>query len=196
MIEKNLAVGKFVNFIEPRVQLHVDPGTFKSMSQVVFLGNSSCQWLHYFPGVITETALGQDVMSGPFCGCFLVVYKKNGKIYVGHIGTDVAGSDNTMRVKKTWKDFADQASVSDLLVAYNPLRQWEMIKGQGRYPGPRGNDALPHPFAPLYAVVTSAHQCYVMWLWDQEGNPTKRRIAGLQRITPSHHKAGLRTLFS
>lgn len=46
------------------------------------------RWLHWQPGKITYLPLaGADILSGPFSGCWIVIFSMAGVNYVGHIGT-------------------------------------------------------------------------------------------------------------
>jgi hypothetical protein len=117
-------------------------------------------WLYWNPGYITEVECrGNDVMSGPFSGCYFVKYKKNdNQIYVGHIGTDNVILDNTRRVKTAWNGFARDENV-ELLCGFNPATQLnlecfqkklklKLRQGIGKY----GRYA--------YAVITGSYACY------------------------------------
>jgi hypothetical protein len=58
-------------------------------------------------------------MSVPFTGCYFVKYRKDGRDYVGHIGTYEPGSDQTLRVKEVWTAFAARNDVQ-IICGFSP----------------------------------------------------------------------------
>jgi hypothetical protein len=101
-------------------------------------------WLYYDPGFITEVECGGwDVMSGYFSGCYFVKYRRNGRDYVGHIGTHASStSPESLRVKAAWNTFVQRPDV-DLLCGFNPARHISSIGGQK-----------------VLAVITGSNDCY------------------------------------
>jgi hypothetical protein len=75
-------------------------------------GHRNFIWLPFRPGLITEVQSdGVDVLSGPFSGCLMVTYRKNGKQYVAHLGTGEKGSPETLNVKAAWQQFVGSDEV-------------------------------------------------------------------------------------
>lgn len=79
------------------------------------------RWLPWIPGKISYVPIaGTDVLTGPFTGCWAVVFKMGSDTYLGHIGTDLtATSDNSKQVKKAWADAIASGTVTPVR-ACNP----------------------------------------------------------------------------
>ncbi|NVN93017.1 MAG: hypothetical protein HXX11_20815 [Desulfuromonadales bacterium] len=190
MVESKLIVGEFTRFRIPRESEQPthrndpDDQTFVIQDRKGFQwGNTPFLWLHYFPGQISEIELhgGEDVLSGEFSGCWMVVYRKGGAIRVGHIGT-TQDPKKDLPLKEAWTKFAFNASPDDLIIAVNPLRSW-----LGNPPPRAHNDVPPDFKSHLYCFVTSTCRCFAVWLYPQQNDPTggaTRRIAAKQEIIP------------
>ncbi len=79
------------------------------------------RWLPWIPGKVSYVPIaGTDVLSGPFTGCWSVVFKLGSETYFGHIGTEQdKAHKNTVQVKKAWAD-AIASGVVVPLRACNP----------------------------------------------------------------------------
>ena len=98
---------------------------FSSNVVTVFMdrnGNHPITVLPYRPGAInTCTPTGTEVLSGPFTGCFMALYRVNGgELKCGHIDTSEA--DNAKPSKDRWETMANKnvlaegkSTVSDAL---------------------------------------------------------------------------------
>lgn len=84
-------------------------------------------FLFYDKGFITQVAPnGLPVLSGPFGGCFMVVYKRGGTLYVGHIGTK--DGDPNADVKQAWTAFeGSNDATNKVVLAFNPQRSVENL---------------------------------------------------------------------
>ncbi|MDR2784897.1 MAG: hypothetical protein LBB83_03170 [Treponema sp.] len=104
-------------------------------------------WSYWYPGFITEVECGgDDVMSGPFSGCYFVKYRRDNADYVGHIGTaESSVSQNTLDVKQAWDVYAKREDVR-LICGFNPVRHITPRKcGQK-----------------VFAIITSGNECYAL----------------------------------
>jgi hypothetical protein len=134
------------------------------------------QWLNYIPGIINQVSLnGIDVLSGFFSGCWLMHYKIDGIVYVGHVGTEEdATHQNTIISKRAWNNFAQQ-NPKDVVGGFKP--EWKGIypaKVQGEL---RGGDTK------RMGLVTTSGRYYTVLAYQQNNfiNPnTPWRIAGIQ----------------
>ncbi len=195
MLEKALTPGKVFNFSEPKiVKPNFNNGDFVPLPETTInLAGTDCQWLHFWAGAITSVELNRyDVFTGPFSGCFIAVFKQAGKFRITHLGTGPTKTDQeTVQVKDQWLTFA-KTHPPDLVVAYNPLRQWEA----GGFPfAPKGQ--VPLGSLPLYAFVTAAepHQCYGVLMWPQIGaTGGNRKVVDIQRLLPIKHGLELQNM--
>jgi hypothetical protein len=211
MIQQKLEVGRYLNFPSPTPQplaagaaavlfdfvslqpmpLHIDEstGVFTKVSAVsagahATKGHRNFNWLEYRPGYITEVPLTTDVITGPMSGCFLVIYRRAGAYYAGHIGT--ADSDRVFNsrqyekdeindaVKNTWNTFA-RAHPGDLVGGFNPLR------GLKKNVPPKKNDESA---VNVFGVMTTTNLFYAMALYTQTSNTAIKRIGLLEQIAP------------
>jgi hypothetical protein len=63
------------------------------------------RWLPFIPGIITCMLLdGLDIQSGPFSGCWMVIFAFREIHYVGHIGKDSNSEEKTKNAKINWKN--------------------------------------------------------------------------------------------
>lgn len=70
-------------------------------------------------GYVTEIKdTGYDILSGPFTGCYFVLYKRDNVRYVGHIGTD-RDADKTKTVKVNWLNAFPNPS--EIITCFNPF---------------------------------------------------------------------------
>lgn len=68
---------------------------------------------------------GQDVLSGPFSGCYLAAFSKNGWRYVAHIGTSKR-TDSNRAVRNAWNQFRRREGVFDVY-GFNPYDAYKDI---------------------------------------------------------------------
>jgi len=133
--------------------------------------NRNFQFLHYVPGMVTEVPFnGIDVLTGPMSGCHIAVYKRNGVLCVGHIGTYMEPTSvKSLAAKQAWNDFAKDNSMH-IQGGFQPV--W-----MGGSPV-----ALPEerPVAKLFALVTR-DAFYAVSLFPQSNDSQHYRIAGIQR---------------
>ena len=140
-------------------------------------------WLTWLPGSISEVQMGgSDVLTGPMSGCDLVLYRRGGLVYAGHLGTDVGADVANTSVKTLWNNFAT-AHAADVIGGFNPF-----IAVNGWVPARTGDDALGPPT--YYGVYSTAHRFYTLVLYaqkvssaDTRPHATLKRIAGLRQIT-------------
>ena len=204
MFEEKLIVGRFVNFSLAIVATKLDPkptdGTVVDQdakvcsleqstssgiinrtktSGVVTGANPKVRrnfnFLTYYPGVVTQTTLETDVLTGPMSGCWIMLYKHNDVLKVGHVGTFMEPTDEkSIKAKEAWTPFAGSNEVA-LIGGFNPFTHW---KERG-FPLQTGNDSN----GSVYALVTTARQFYSVYFYKQSGSvPNLYRIAGVEPI--------------
>lgn len=93
------------------------------------------QWLKWFPGAVSHVPLDKDVLTGPMSGCWLVIFRLNGVVQGGHIGTAMGGADaptaETLAAKAAWKQWA-AAHAADVLKAFQPCKgEQDPVKKKG-----------------------------------------------------------------
>jgi len=138
------------------------------------------QWLGYYPGAVSEVTLDNlPVLSGPFSGCWMMVYRKDGRVHVGHVGTDINRPEKTRAAKEAWVGFANPNRF-DVLRGFNPVRAWaedspERISGDGT------------PVM-IWGLVTE-DQLYSIYLRQGGLEPTRYRIAGVKQVEPTYMTA-------
>lgn len=130
------------------------------------------RFLPWYSGAISEVRLDQvDVLTGPMSGCWLVIFRRGGHRYAGHLGTDVANPVGTAAVKTAWNNFATNHP-GDVVGGFNPFAAWK------KYPASKStNDSTPRIFG-LY--TTNAH-FHAVFTW-QQGGSTTLRIADVKRV--------------
>jgi hypothetical protein len=135
----------------------------KQMVKAVPEIKSPLLFLPWKPGYISEIERGgQDVLSGPFSGCYFVKYKKGGMDYVGHIGTDLSPtSNNSIQVKAAWNAFASRSDVR-LSCGFNPIDQLNLACFQIDQLNKELKLAQPISYYGrcIYAIITNDDICY------------------------------------
>jgi hypothetical protein len=134
------------------------------------------QWLAWFPGAISQVPRESgDVLTGPMSGCWVVIYIKDGKEYVGHIGTADLGSPQTKAAKKAWHDFASGAGPGNLIAGFNPARAFPTLPAQQK------GDGTPE----ILGLVTKSKELYAVFTYKGDG-PNRpydiRRIADMKQV--------------
>lgn len=131
------------------------------------------QWLYWFSGEISHVPMnGVDVLTGPMSGCILVMFRHNGVVHAGHLGTDIAHPDNNAAVKDTWNTFATD-NEDDVVGGFNPANDWP-----GGYPAQRRGEGA----ARIFGLMTTAQEFWTIFTYQQHNNNNLLRIAGRQRI--------------
>jgi hypothetical protein len=75
-----------------KYELHESTGLFEKRSAVAVgkhvKTHRNVRWLPWIPGKISYVDLeGDDMLTGPMSGCYIVVFEFENRIRVGHIGT-------------------------------------------------------------------------------------------------------------
>jgi hypothetical protein len=140
-----------------------EPVTFKKSGWFnPFMSVESYQPLYvpWHRGHITELRYtGNDIISGPFSGCYFVMYKRDGDVYVGHIDTK-----NENETKETWKAFYYKTKrdprENQIFFAFDPMA----------CTGGSVASKFPGMFLFYYAIITKESWCYyVPLLIDSTG---------------------------
>jgi hypothetical protein len=202
MIEKKLIVGRFINFPTPvaappgretppgsfvllpplRMTIRQSTGLLQKTSSIVRGTDSkdyrNFRWLEYFPGFITEIPFCRvDVLTGEMSGCWIVLYKREGIEYVGHIGTFSTPTHHlTLIVRNAWMAFATNVLPGDVIAGFNPLDPW-----RDNSPAQLQGEGAPA----IYGLVTASREFYSIWTYkqpSQAGVGSMLRIAGIQRV--------------
>lgn len=108
------------------------------------------RWLPWIQGKVSYVALdGPDVVSGPFSGCWVSIFRMRGQLWVGHIGTFMGGEDpDTLQAINAWEG-AEASGVVTSLKATNPLRD---IPKDFKFVG------VPE----IYVIVTANQEVFTM----------------------------------
>jgi hypothetical protein len=212
LLQQKLLVGRFIHFRFPppppggaaqtpavfvtvpqnMLTINESTGLFTKKSTVT-VGTHATKpwrtfgWLAWLPGSISEVPMGgHDVLTGPMSGCDLVMYRRNGVVHAGHLGTDVGAVAQNASVKATWNAFATNSGNANIIGGFNPFLQWA-----GAYPVAQGNDIGAPIFFGLY---TTANTFYTLVLFSQAqtpgqatAHPSLRRIAALQQINTKNY---------
>ena len=89
-------------------------------------GHRNFRWLPYRPWLISEVAFESvDVLSGPFSGCFLVYYRRNGGLRVGHIGTGPVENANLNNATKNQFIQNINEGRIQVIAAFDPLQNYQ-----------------------------------------------------------------------
>jgi hypothetical protein len=208
-VEQKLIVGRFLEFKLPNIRPPQNPqgnivnqsvmnmsllestGTFQKQSTILQGVGSKVhrnfQWLAWMPGEISAVQLSWgDVLTGPMSGCWVVVFRQNGMVYVGHIGTSDPGSPQTNAVKTAWRAFTDANPQAPFPVGFNPFRAW-----QGPDPKQEPGDMA----ADIFGLVTvQPLEFYTVWTY--KGNGTKRpveirRVAAIKKVEGTNAEADM-----
>jgi hypothetical protein len=132
-------------------------------------------YLPWKPGYIAEVeCTGNDVMSEKFSGCYFVKYKREGRVYVGHIGTfNDSESKESKDVKTAWNNFAKDA---DIICGFRPSSYLSL------------EDVFKEK---CYAIITADNKCY-----DLRVSICDHKITFLQkREVTTLNKNGLKNIF-
>jgi hypothetical protein len=197
MIEQKLIVGRFIRFpaagpkvvyqpgdflLQPDVSLTIEQSKgFSTKTSNITAGvgakaHRNFKWLAWYPGAISEVALaGTDVLTGPMSGCWLVIYRRAGVVYAGHIGTAEPNSPKTLAVKHSWNQFA-QGTPGAVIAGFNPARRWTNAA-----PPSLPTDGTPK----IYGLFTTSHQLYSVHTYRQNSDATLYRISGIDLIPSS-----------
>jgi len=133
------------------------------------------QWLRYYGGAVNQVTFDNlDVLSGDFSGCWMVVYKKAGIEYVGHVGTvDSADNIRSIKAKEAWNEFAEN-NQRDVLRGFSPAKAWPIkpkkIDGDG--------------VARIWGLVTKS-ELVSIFLYRQDKDWNRFRIADWKVVDPS-----------
>jgi hypothetical protein len=212
-IEQKLVVGRFINFNMPndapppipqdkfvylpvsKMTIEESTGVFQKQSNIIIDQQNATkvhrnfQWLAWIPGAISAVQLPWgDVLTGPMSGCWLVIYKRNGIKYVGHIGTaENTTSPQSIAAKEAWYKFAPLAGEGNLIAGFNPLKAWT------NFPKPQPGDGPPD----IFGLVTTSDVSYAVFTFKGDGRTRAvnlRRIADIKQI-PRVSPPELLTLF-
>lgn len=136
-------------------------------------------WLEWLPGVVSEVRPnGVDILTGPMSGCWITTYLRNGVRYVGHVGTDMTPTTpNSIAARTAWNNYACDAQIG-AFSGFNPFNDpWTNGAMPAALPGESNRKT--------FALVTTEGHFYTVIAYPQASQPTRIRIAGIQRNTPS-----------
>jgi hypothetical protein len=201
MLEQKLIVDRFLN-MPARATLDGTPPMYKTGDFVTVGGNAftidestgvftkssnisagsgakahrNFLWLPWLPGAVSEVRLGNtDVLTGPMSGCWLMIYRRNAAVHVGHIGTLNNPADpKSVAVKAAWNSFAKQQG-TQILGGFNP--------SQGLFVKAKGDDGC---FLVCGLITAGAQpKLYTLWMYSQGKSPAfggPHRIADLIKM--------------
>ena len=141
------------------------------------------QWLYYYGGAVNEVSYDNiDVLSGNFSGCWMMVYRKNGIQYVGHVGTvDDPTTKHSIAAKKAWNKFASE-NKNDVIRGFSPAKAWPPEDVPDKIDG----DGL----ARIWGLVTTDRLVSV-YLYRGDKDWNRYRIADVKDDIPTAHKSTL-----
>jgi hypothetical protein len=203
-VEQKLIVDRFLDFTMPtnasppipedkffnqnRIDLTIkeSTGVLQKQSSIVegtgTKVHRNFQWLAWIPGAISAVQTGGDVLTGPMSGCWVVVFKRNGIEYVGHIGTVTSPNDpQSIAVKTAWYKFARGAGPGDEISGFNPHRVWP---SEASLPAKKPGDGR----AVIFGLVTQTKELHAVVMY--KGNapvnvteiPPGQRASNIYRI--------------
>jgi len=193
MIEQKLIIGRFIRFpaagmkliynlgdflTQPTMALKIEESTgFRTKTSAITPGTGAkahrnFQWLTWYPGAVSQVPInGVDVLTGPMSGCWLVIYKRLGTVYAGHVGTAEPNSPKTIAAKQAWNQFAQNAPPGSVIAGFNPARHWT-----NNSPAQLPTDGIPK----VYGLLTTSYQLYSVFTYKQNTDTTLYRIAGIE----------------
>lgn len=206
MIEQKLKVDRYFNLTNPtiasqryedgdfitqqtkRLTLEQSTGIINKKSNILTgqgaKAHRNFQWLAWFPGAINQVSQnGLDVLTGPMSGCWLVIYRLNGIVQIGHIGTDVASREKSTAVKQAWNKFSKDHP-NDVIAGFNPVNGWV-----GTFPASKSKD---NPAPKIFGLLTTKLDLFSVFTFPQKTNNNLLRVGGIQKIS----SAGLHKLQS
>ena len=109
------------------------------------------RWLPWIPGKISYAPLaGTDIFTGPFTGCWVVVFRIGPTVCFGHIGTKTDPmTPESQAVKTAWKDAVRDGAITPL----------KAMKPTTNIPAPQPGDKGA---GVIYAVATSTQELAVV----------------------------------
>jgi hypothetical protein len=80
------------------------------------------RWLPWVLGKVSCVPLaGSDILTGKMSGCWLVIFRRNGVQYAGHIGTaDSPISADTLQAQAAWRNAVNAGHIIPV-AAFNPV---------------------------------------------------------------------------
>lgn len=110
-------------------------------------------WLPFVDNAINYTPVnGKDVLSGPFSGCYMILYNVAGAARVGHVATPGA--------KAAWNNHVANQPGVNVLTGFQPHRVYY--------------DALAFPVkrpeegtARIFGLITNTGNCYALFCYEQ-----------------------------
>lgn len=130
-------------------------------------------WLPYIPGFVSEIEQTGNlpVMTGPLSGCPVTRYLRQGKVYVGHVGTSNNATDQqTIDAKRYWNAFVQTVPVHsrsgcNVLRDLTSMGQLNHLAAMGA-----GDGAIK-----FWAIVLPNGDFYGMAAYSQFNDQNKKR---------------------
>ena len=118
-------------------------------------------WLVYAPKYTSRIHLtgSRDILTGPMSGCIIALWNENGKNYVGHIGTELAGGDANKLVKANFAMRMPQNAIGFDPAKHINFAQLATIQRNLSAGGVKGTNPQ------TYALVTASKNFYTLVLY-------------------------------
>lgn len=198
MIERKLIVGRYIHRPTPQLtrivyapgdfvtqpamplQIEESSGFFKKVSESTAGTNAKAhrnyQWLGWYSTGISEVPFnGVDVLTGPMSGCWLVTYRRNGRIHASHIGTDTNRVPETQTLKQRWNQWA-MINTHLVVGGFNPARYWT------QHGAPPQKAASGDTRGRIEGVMTVEGRFFSLYLYQQQDPVTRHSLPGMYRI--------------
>jgi hypothetical protein len=108
----------------------------------------------------------------------MVVYKKDGVVYVGHVGTvDDPHKQHSVKAKEAWNTFAEN-NQGNVLRGFNPARAWANSDSR---PEQIHGDGVPR----IWGLVTKS-ELISIYVYRLEKDRSRYRIADWKVVEPSY----------
>ena len=134
------------------------------------IADRAAQWLYYMPGDISFVPIGGvDVLTGKMSGCPLVIFRHEGVVMAGHIGTEEERPVQNAAVLGAWNAWAT-AHPADVIAGFYPAGFWNANI-------PTGNQG--NGFAILALLTAGHHHLYSIFLYKQRSGDW--RVVGIHR---------------
>jgi hypothetical protein len=185
---------KFVNQNRIDLTIKESTGVLQKQSSIVegtgTKVHRNFQWLAWIPGAISAVQTGGDVLTGPMSGCWVVVFRRNGIEYVGHIGTAMTSNNpQSIAVKQAWYTFARGAGPGGVIAGFNPARAWPNVAS---LPAQKPGDGR----AVTFGLVTTNKELYAVLMYKGNAPANATEIPPGQRASNIYRIAEIKNVQS
>jgi hypothetical protein len=172
---RTVDLGEFQEYTSPLQMIQYSKVKAVGDSKANTLGGNF-RWLAYIPGAISYESLSDvDILTGPMTGCWVVIFKRDNKLSVAHIGTvNTPDSKESVAVKKGW----GSVQKKDLIGGFNPASIWN----GGNIPD-AATEVTKGSSLKIFGLVTTDQACFSVVTWRNTDGKTFR-VAGIEQMHP------------